>query len=363
MPFKVVVWGTGNVGRPALRTVMANPALELVGVIVSDPAKVGLDAGALCGLPVTGILATDDVDAGLAIEADAVVYAATADTRPVEAAEDLLHALRSGRNVVSTSFYNLLHPDCTQPAFRARFEEACAEGGSSCFVSGIDPGFVGDVLAVFLTGCCEEVREVRVFEIFDYATYHAPFSVLELCGFGKPLDRTPPMLLPGVPEMVWGGTIRLIAQALGVTLDGMRQHVEELPLDRTIELPIGTLEAGTRGAFRFQLEGLVDNHPLIVVDHITRITPDIAPHWPPCEGGGLHGVRITGRPTIELKLSCEDEDGDHNVGGVNASAARIVNAIPLVAAAKPGLVTALDVPFVPGAGLARTRSSPNLGVS
>ena len=65
MARRVIVWGIGNVGRAALRTVVSTPALELAGVIVANPAKVGRDAGELCGLPPQGVVATDDVGRGL----------------------------------------------------------------------------------------------------------------------------------------------------------------------------------------------------------------------------------------------------------------------------------------------------------
>ena len=102
MSHRVIVWGTGNVGVPALRIVLSNPALELTGVIVSNPAKVGGDAGELCGLPRTGVRATDDV-AALAAGADAVAYCASGDFRPTEAIDDIERCLRAGLNVVSTS--------------------------------------------------------------------------------------------------------------------------------------------------------------------------------------------------------------------------------------------------------------------
>src|SRR6187431_308449 len=110
MTYRVVVWGTGNAGRPAIRAVAGHRDLELVGVVVSNPAKVGRDAGDLAGLGPLGVLATDDVAVALADDVDGVIYAATADTRPMEAYGDLDRLLRAGRNVVSTSFYPLLHP-------------------------------------------------------------------------------------------------------------------------------------------------------------------------------------------------------------------------------------------------------------
>src|SRR4051794_37432329 len=104
MTYRVVVWGTGNVGRPAIRAVVAHADLELAGVIVSNPDKVGKDAGELAFIDPVGVLATDDTSIAQAADIDAVGYAATADTRPEEAFIDLIGTLAAGTNVVSTAF-------------------------------------------------------------------------------------------------------------------------------------------------------------------------------------------------------------------------------------------------------------------
>jgi 2,4-diaminopentanoate dehydrogenase len=351
---RVAVWGTGNVGRPAVRAVVADPALELAAVIVSDPAKEGRDAAELCGLAdPTGVLATRDAASVLAGGPDAVVYAATGDTRPDEALEDILACLRAGADVVSTSVYPLIHPDSTPPDLRARVEEACAAGGTSCWVSGIDPGFLTDLLAPVLVGTCVSVQEVTVRETFNYATYHAPHAVKELVGFGMPMDSPPPMLWPTVPTMVWGGVLRILADTLGVTFDEVDEQIERRPLEHTLELPIGTFSAGTQGAFRLLVRGLVDGEPVLTVDHVTRIDDACAPDWPypPERSMGCHQVIVRGDPDVTLTVEAGDEDGDRNVGGIALSAGRIVHALPVVAAAPTGLITAMDLPIVPGRGL------------
>ncbi|MGW7126671.1 dihydrodipicolinate reductase, partial [Streptomyces sp. NPDC054901] len=96
-----VVWGTGNVGRAAIRAVEAHPALELTAVIVHNPDKVGRDAGELAGLDnPLGVAATDDVEAVLAARPAAVVYAASGDVRPDDALADLVRAVSAGADQV-----------------------------------------------------------------------------------------------------------------------------------------------------------------------------------------------------------------------------------------------------------------------
>ncbi|MBM4266396.1 MAG: dihydrodipicolinate reductase [Deltaproteobacteria bacterium] len=354
MAHRVIVWGTGNVGKPALRTVVSNPALELAGVIVSNPAKVGRDAGELCGLGRLGVTATNDVAAALASGADAVAYCASGDFRPNEALDDVERVLRAGLSVVSTSIYPLYDPTSAPPEIRERMEAACRAGRSSCFVSGIDPGFINDIVPVVLSGLCEEIREIRAYELFNYAYYDQPDAVRNLVGFGGPMDQVPLMVLPGVPTSVWGGPIRLIARGLGVELEEIREVVERRPLERTVTNRMGTFEAGTQGALRFEVQGIVGGEPRIVIEHVTRIDDDTAPDWPkPEEGSGAHGVKLIGRPNVHVRIESEDESGDRAGGGNATAAARIVNAIPFVCAAEPGLLDALSVPLQVGRGLLR----------
>lgn len=353
MSHRVIVWGTGNVGVPALRIVLSNPALELAGVIVSSPAKVGKDAGELCGRPATGVRATSDVAAALASGADAVAYCASGDFRPTEAVDDIERCLRAGLNVVSTAVYPLYDPTSAPEDLRQRITAACVAGNASIFVSGIDPGFVNDILPVLLAGLCERVDEIRAFELFNYSSYAQEEAVRNLVGMGQPMDATPPMLIPGVPTMVWGGAIRLMARGLGLEVEEIRETLEKRALPRTVETQLGRFDAGTMGAFRLEIQGIVNGRPLLVVDHVTRIVNDIAPEWPMPKGDGAHGVKLTGRPNLTVTFDPEDEDGSAAGGGNTTAAARIVNAIPFVCAATPGMLDALDVPLARGRGLVR----------
>jgi hypothetical protein len=351
MPHRVIVWGTGNVGVPALRIVLSNPALQLAGVIVSNPAKVGRDAGELCGRPATGVRATDDVAAALARPADAVAYCASGDFRPTEAIDDIERCLRAGLNVVSTSVYPLYDPTSAPDDLRARIGGACAAGNSSIFVSGVDPGFINDVVPLLLAGLCERVDEIRAFELFNYSSYEQTDAVRNLVGMGQPMDATPPMLAPGVPTMVWGGPLRLMARGLGLGLDEIREQVVKRALPSAVTTRHGQFDAGTMGAFRLEVQGIVGGRALLVVDHVTRIVNDIAPDWPMPAGDGAHGVRITGRPNLTVTFDPEDDAGSAAGGGNTTAAARIVNAIPFVCAAPAGMLDALAVPLPFGRGL------------
>ncbi|WP_345522285.1 dihydrodipicolinate reductase [Nocardioides conyzicola] len=351
----VVVWGTGNMGRAAIRSVDAHPELELTAVVVSSPAKVGRDAGDLAGLErALGVAATTDVDAALATlgGGGAVAYMASGDIRPDDAAADAARCLRGGAVVVTPALYALYDHRSAPPELSGPLREAAKEGGSALFASGVDPGWGNDVLPVLVSALAGTVDEVRCQEIFDYSTYDQPDSVRLLVGMGQPMDYEPPMVSTGVPTMVWGGQVRMIARALGVELDEIRETLQRRALESDVTNPMGLFEAGTQGALRFEVQGIVDGVPRIVVEHVTRIGPDCAPDWPrPADGGaGAHRVVIEGRPRIEVSLEATDEGGNRAAGGNATAANRLVNAIPWLTRAEPGLYDGLDVPLAPASG-------------
>jgi hypothetical protein len=353
MTLRVVVWGTGNVGVPAIRSVLANPELELDGVIVHGEAKEGVDAGRLAGVADCGVAATRDIESVLARRPDAVVYAVNQDFRPVESGEDMLRCLRAGINVVTSGHYGLLHPQSAPPELKRAFEDACREGGSTILSSGIDPGFAMDLLPVVLSGLCAGASEIRITENFNYATYDVPDAVRAIIGFGSPMDQTPMMILPGVPSRVWAGALRSLGDALGVEIDDVREVIEKHALERDVEVLGRRYDAGSLGAFRFEVQAFVQGHPLLVVEHVTRIVDDTAPQWESARGMGYHRVRVTGTPNITLTLESEDEHGDHVAGGNTTAAARIAHAIPAVCAAPPGLLAAWQLPLIAGRGWIR----------
>jgi hypothetical protein len=220
-------------------------------------------------------------------------------------------------------------------------------------VSGIDPGWVMDMLPVVLSGAVSGIREIRTREIFNYALYDQPQVVREVIGFGSSLDEVPLMLHDFAIEMVWAPMVRLVGQALGKPVEEIKVVVERLPLERTIEVAgMGTFEKGTQGAFRFEVQGYHGGKALFVLEHVTRIDDDCAPDWPyPAEGRGCHQVIISGDPDLHVSVHAEDHHEPGAAGGGNASAASwVVNAIPGVCAAASGVVTVLDLPQINGAG-------------
>jgi 4-hydroxy-tetrahydrodipicolinate reductase len=353
MTYRVIQWSTGNVGRHALRLIARHPDLDLVGVWVHDAAKAGRDAGELAGTAPLGVTTTGDADALLALDADCVCYTATADLRPQQAIADMARLLESGKNVVSSSVVPLVYPPHVDAAMRAPLERACAAAGVSCFTSGIDPGWANDLLPLVLTGTCEYVDTLRVMEIVNYATYAQPTVLFDTMGFGRPLDATPLLLVPGVLSFAWGGVVKVLSAGLGVEIDELREVHERRPATGKIDLGFGVVEEGTTAALRFEVQGIVGGRPRIVVEHVTRLDDALAPDWPQPAGHSGYRVVVTGNPSYTVDVQMMGDDGDHNTAGLVGTAGRLVNAIPAVCEARPGLLSVLDLPLVPGRGMMR----------
>jgi 4-hydroxy-tetrahydrodipicolinate reductase len=348
-----VQWSTGNVGRHAIAGIDARPELELVGVWVSSEQKAGHDAGRLAGLGRDlGVTATADADALIALRPDCIVHTAMADNRLPDAVEDLKRFLAAGINVVSSSPVFLQYPDgVVPPELTDPIRKAAADGGASLWVNGVDPGFANDWLPLVLTSVSERIDEVRCTELLDYSTYDSPTVMFDVMGFGKPMDHTPMLLMPGVLSLAWGSVVRQIAAGLGIELDELKETVIKLPAPETFEIASGTIAEGTMAALRFEVLGMYRGRPAVVLEHVTRLRPDLGPDWPQPAGQGCYRVQITGEPNYTVDMQLLGTDGDHNTAGLKATAMRLVNAVEAVVAAPPGLLTALDLPLVTGRGL------------
>ena len=291
MTRRVVQFSTGNVGVHALRSIIERPDLELVGVHARGQDKIGRDAADLCGLDLpTGVLATDDIDALIALNADCVVYTSQAETRPHEAQNEIIRFLRAGTNVVGTSFVWLVAPDQADDWLREPLAQACREGDTTLYINGIDPGFSGDTLVYTALSLAARATTVTVQEIFDYGTYDdAEFTGVTF-GFGTAPDHLPILFSPGVLASMWGAQVRSLATDLGIELAA-------------------------------------------------------APDWPyPPDGHpGVHRVRVEGSPGIEINTHVGVSGIDHNQGGVIATAARAVNVIDAVCRAPSGILAAHDL--------------------
>jgi 4-hydroxy-tetrahydrodipicolinate reductase len=195
--------------------------------------------------------------------------------------------------------------------------------------------------------------------------------VYEILGFGKPPEFTAFAATPGAFTFGWGPVLHQLAAGLGVKIDNMEESNERVPATESFDTPTGRIEAGTIAAMRSTLTGYVDDKPTFVIDHVTRMRDDIAPDWPQphisippkdlgyglASGRGLYRVEIEGSPSMRCEFEMAD-DHDHDLGARIAGSSRMVNVVSAVCGAAPGLLSALDLPLITGAGLVRSVEGP-----
>jgi 2,4-diaminopentanoate dehydrogenase len=343
---RTVVWSTGGVGSIAIDAIRRRPDLELVGVWVHSPDKVGKDAGELAGGAPLGLAATDDADALIALAPECVVYAASGPERDAAAVPDYMRLLAAGINVVATSSTSLVYPPSYYaPDWRDQLEKAAMSGGASFYVSGIFPGFACDELALLMTTQSKNIRRITASEVALNDHYPVADVMMDGMGFGRPLDFEPMLKTPGFIEMAWKAPIFLVAKGLGVEVEEVRGTLDRELTDRDIEVAFGTIKAGTCGAVRTRAAGVVNGREAIVIEHIIRMARDVAPNWPASEFDATYRVDIEGDPDIHCAMTLGAAEG-HAAGhaAMVSTAMRVVNAIPYLVDAPPGLLSSLDIP-------------------
>ncbi|UEA58912.1 diacylglycerol kinase [Gordonia otitidis] len=354
MTISVALVGTGNAGKLALTQLIDDGRFDLVGVCVHSPDKVGLDAGELAGLDdTTSVTAIDDLDSIIALSPDVVVYCAMGDTRPVEAFNDVVALVSAGIDVVGCAPGGLQYPWGVMPEKAiTKLENAARENDASVFVTGVDPGFANDLIPFVFAGTCQRIEQIRCMEIADYATYDGAEVMFDVMGFGKPLDETPLLFLPGVLGLAWGTTMQILAAGLGITIDEILEKHESEPAPEEFEIAAGVVEKGTRAAVRFEIIGMSAGRQAVVIEHVTRLRDDLRPDWAqPSQPGGCYRVEIVGEPSYRVDIMPTSAKGDHNHAAIVAAMGRIVNAIPAVHDSPAGIRTTLDLPLVTGNGV------------
>ncbi|OBJ94246.1 dihydrodipicolinate reductase [Mycobacterium sp. 1245852.3] len=344
---RVVVWATGGIGSIAIRAISRRPNLDLVGVWVHSEDKVGKDAGELAGGEPIGLRATNDADALIAAKPDCVIYAASGPERDALAIPDYVKLLEAGINVVTTSTTRLVNPHAYEPAeWRDQLVAAAKQGQVSLYASGIEPGFAADYLPLVLSTQSKNIRRITASEVALNDHYPVADVMMDGMGFGRPLEFEPMLKTPGFIELAWQAPIYLMAAGLGVEVEEIRGSLDRELTDRDIEVAFGTIRAGTCGAVRTRAAGVVNGREAIVIEHVIRMARAVAPAWPASACDATYRVDIEGDPDIHCELTLGDTEG-HGAGraAMAATAMRVVNAIPYVVEAPPGLLSSLDIPM------------------
>jgi len=335
--YRVVQWATGNIGLRSLRAVIDHPQLELVGLYVYSDAKVGRDAGELCGADPTGVVATRDIEEILALEPDCVLYMAS------EAEIDVLcRLLESGANVVTTRM-EFHRPDSVNPEIRDRIDAACQRGGSSLHSTGISPGFISEALPLVLLSIQRRLDRLTIDEFADMSSRNSPEMIFDLLGFG----REPGPFNAGLSAHAassFGPSLRLVADAIGVPIDSVESSGEQAVARNRVEIAAGVIEAGTVAAQRMTVSCMSGGQQLLRFRANWYMTTDLDPAWDLRETGWR--VLVEGDTPLDISIRFPVSEEEYPAMSPGLTAHRPVNAIPYVVAAEPGIRSVLDLPQI-----------------
>ncbi len=344
MALRVIQWATGSVGRAAIDGILNHPELELVGCRVHSEDKNGKDVGEIIGSSPLGVTATTDMDAILATEADAVIYAPLISHR-----DELAALLRSGKNVVTPVgwFYPL-------DRHAAPMEVACAEGNVSLHGTGIHPGGATEVFPLMFSAMSSAVTFVGVEEFSDIRTYGAPDVVRYVMGFGGTREEAAEGRMFNMLGGLFSQSMQMVLDTLGLADRAEVRTVHGIAVaTATIDSPIGPIEPGKVAGQRFHWEAVVDGEVVVRLGvHWLMGEENLDPPWTFGSEGPRYEIEVKGEPEMSAVIKGWQpktvEAGLVSNPGVVATAVHCVNAVPYVCAAPPGIVTSLDLPLVAG---------------
>lgn len=342
MVLRVVQWATGGVGIAAIKGVLEHPDLELVGCWVHSEAKSGKDIGEIVGLDPIGVTATNDVDAILALDADAVIYA------PLMPNPDEVAALlKSGKNVVTPVGW--FYPGEKEGA---PLREAALAGNVTLHGTGIAPGGISDKFPLMMSIMSTGLTFVRAEEFSDLRTYEAPDVLRYVMGFGD----TPEKALTGpMQKLLDGGfiqSVKMIVDEAGFNVDPKIRARQEIAVATApIDSPMGAIEPGQVAARKFHWEAVVGDEVVVrVTVNWFMGEENLDPAWNFGPAGQRYEIEVKGNPDITVSFKgFQSEFGDEPPeSGIVATAAHCVNSVPAVCAAEPGIATYLDLPLISG---------------
>jgi len=350
--YRVIQWATGTVGKVALKHFIENPVIELVGVYVTNPAKIGKDAGELVGLPATGVIATNDVEKLIALEADCVFFAAI-----VKDLDLYCRFLRSGKNVVSPA-----GPFIPTERYRDQFEmieAACRDGGTSYHGCGVHPGFSGDILPLTLARLMDRIDRIEVTEIIDKV--RNPMIYTEVMGFGRDPDEllAKPSRSAEAPY-AFEGSMRMVIEGMGKKIEKLTTRLEVAKATKDIPYTLGEgipgggiIRKGTVGGQHFEWTAWVNGAPFMVYHFYWMMGYDIEPLWD--NGDSCYRVVMHGNPPLEVRLmGGVESDGRRPFHGLPWTALVGATAVPAVCDARPGVINHIDLGVVQPRGLIRS---------
>jgi len=328
---KVILYGVGSIGSQIARLLLRKKGLKIVGAIDISSEKIGKDLGRVIGIekPLGVVVSKDSERLLSSVDADIAVHATSSFLKDVY--PQLTCLIEHDMNVISTC-EELSYPYVTDPSLASNLDRSAREHGVTVLGTGINPGFLMDTLPIVLSGICQEVKHIKVERVIDAAKRRLPFQ--KKIGAGLTLEEFKEMI---EKKMITGHigleqSIAMIADALGLNLqkievEPVKPMLAEKPVEsREIRVEIGKVAGLTQSA-----HGLIDGKTFVTLIFKAYIGAEEE----------YDSITIEGTPNVNQRIvPC--------IHGDIATAAIVVNSIPKVINATPGLKTMKDLP-VPSA--------------
>jgi 2,4-diaminopentanoate dehydrogenase len=332
---KVVLWGLGSMGSGMGKYLISKKGIEIVGAIANRAEKAGKDLGEILGIDQTmNVKVTNKPESVINKDVDIVLHSTTSFAK--EAYPQLTQIIEGGVNVISIA-EEMAYPYIAAPKLSRKLDELAIKNKVSILGTGINPGFILDLLIFSLTGACVEVERIEAARINDLSPFGP--TVMKTQGVGTTVEKFKEGIKDGsiVGHIGFKESVNMIADRLGIVLDKIEESREPIISKTYRETPHVKVEPGMVAGCKHIAKGFSQAKEVIVLEHPQQIRPE--------KEGTETGdyIKIKGIPEINLAIKPEIP------GGIGTMAVAI-NMIPVIMKAKAGLLTMKDLP-VPAAML------------
>ena len=337
---RVLILGTGQMGSGIARLVLEKPGLQLIGAYGRRAERAGMDIGRAIGLD-------RDLGIPLGVELSSLIeqtqpHVAIQATcsRLDDAKEEITMLIEHGVNVISIA-EEMAYPAANSPSLAKALHQMAIKHDVSLLGTGINPGFVLDLLVITLSGVCSEVQAITAKRVNDLSPYGP--TVLASQGVGLTPEAFEKGLKDGtvVGHIGFVESLHMIAAALGWEIDHIEQIREPIVSQIRRQTPFIDIDPGQVAGCLHTASAYRQGKPFITLIHPQQIDPYL---------GGLETgdtIEITGTPNVKFT-------GSPEIPGGQGTAALAVNMIPRILNATAGLYSMVDLP-VPAAMLCDAR--------
>ncbi|MFW6421750.1 MAG: dihydrodipicolinate reductase [Candidatus Bipolaricaulota bacterium] len=322
MSLQVVQYGVGEIGLEIARLAVNRDNYELIGAIDLDPSKVGRDIGELLDQEKVGVEVSDDSQRVLSREPDIILHSTGSHMRNVQAQFE--ECVEIGADVISTT-EELSYPFLQSPDIAEHLDSLAVEHDSTVLGTGVNPGYVMDLLPVVATGVSRKVDSISVLRVQDATKRREPLQAK--IGAGLSLDEFDEQVAGGGGHIGLIESIALIGNGLGWRLEEIDQKIEPMVAENKTQSSYFTVERGEALGIKHTGWGVKDGEKVIDLDLRMYLGAE----------NPRDLVKVEGNPSFEMEV----EGGLH---GDIATPAVVVNSVPSVNKASPGLKTVLDLP-------------------